>query len=128
MKYTHQESVYHKIKSFPRSPGVYLMKDKQGLIIYVGKANDLRQRVGNYFGNQDNRYQVDFLMKRLVDVDFLETNNEKEALLLENSLIKKHKPRYNVFLKDDKTYQGLKITMKDDFPRLMTTRKIKKDG
>lgn len=117
-----------KIKSFPRSPGVYLMKDKQGRIIYVGKANDLRQRLGNYFGNHDNRYQVDFLMKRLEDVDFLQTNNEKEALLLENSLIKKHKPRYNVFLKDDKTYQGLKITVNDDFPRLMTTRKIKKDG
>lgn len=117
-----------KIKSFPRSPGVYLMKDGQGRIIYVGKANDLRQRVGNYFGNHDNRYQVDFLMKRLTDVDFLQTNNEKEALLLENSLIKKHKPRYNVFLKDDKTYQGLKITMQNNFPRLMTTRKIKKDG
>jgi excinuclease ABC subunit C len=117
-----------KIKSFPRSPGVYLMKDKQGRIIYVGKAKDLRQRVNNYFGNHDNRYQVDFLMKRLDDIDFLQTNNEKEALLLENSLIKKHKPRYNVFLKDDKTYQGLKITMKDGFPRLMTTRKIKKDG
>jgi excinuclease ABC subunit C len=117
-----------KVQSFPRSPGVYLMKDKQGLIIYVGKAKNLRQRVRQYFSNHDERYQISFLMKRLCEIDFLQTSNEKEALLLENSLIKKHKPKYNIFLKDDKTYLGLKVNVKHKFPRIFPTRHIKKDG
>lgn len=104
------------------------MKDKTQRIIYVGKAKNIRSRVRQYFGQHDKRAQVKFLMAKVVGIDFLETRNEKEALLLENSLIKKHKPRYNVFLKDDKTYQGAKVNIKHDFPRLMTTRKIKKDG
>lgn len=117
-----------KLASFPTTCGVYLMKDRGGRIIYVGKAANLRQRVRSYFGGRDSRAQVRFLINRLADIDFLQTHNEKEALLLENSLIKKHKPRYNVFLKDDKTYQGMKLTMAHDFPRLVTTRKVKKDG
>ena len=104
------------------------MKDKASRIIYVGKAKNLRSRVRQYFGSHDTRYQIEFLMKKIVSIDFLETHNEKEALLLENSLIKKHKPKYNVFLRDDKTYQGLKITLASDYPRLVTTRRVKKDG
>ncbi len=117
-----------KVSGFPATPGVYLMKDKTGRVIYVGKAKCLKVRVRQYFGTHDSRYHVLFLMKRVVAIDFIETKNESEALLLENSLIKKHKPRYNMFLKDDKTYQGVKITMSHAFPRLIPTRKIKKDG
>lgn len=117
-----------KIASFPGSPGAYLMKDDKGRIIYVGKAKSLKSRVRQYFADQDERYQVKFLMQRVRDVDFIATRTEAEALLLENSLIKKHKPKYNVFLKDDKTYLGLKLTLKDEFPRLLETRRIKRDG
>lgn len=116
-----------KIQAFPRVSGVYLMKDEKGQIIYVGKAKNLRQRVRQYFTEQDSRVQIKFLMDRVFDIDFLQTATEKDALLLENSLIKKHKPRYNFFLKDDKTYLCLKITA-HDYPRLKETRKILNDG
>lgn len=121
-------NLLEKVKEFPKTPGVYLMKDTKGKIIYVGKAKNLRTRVRQYFSKHDTRHQISFLMARVEDIDFILTRTEKEALLLENSLIKKHKPRYNVFLKDDKTYSGLKLTLADDFPRLIKTRKIRKDG
>ena len=121
-------SLQEKTKSFPKGPGVYLMKEGSGRIIYVGKASNLRSRVRQYFSGKDSRYQISFLMARVSDIDFLETKTAREALLLENSLIKKHKPRYNVFLKDDKMYQGLKLPVQEKFPRLLTTRKLKKDG
>jgi len=117
-----------KVKSFPASPGVYLMKDSLGRIIYVGKALDLKKRVASYLGDRDKRYQVGFLMKRVADIDCLVTDNEKEALLLENTLIKKHRPRYNLQLKDDKSYVSIKLSLKDRFPRIYLTRQIKKDG
>ncbi|MBI3540610.1 MAG: excinuclease ABC subunit UvrC, partial [Deltaproteobacteria bacterium] len=117
-----------KIDSFPQSPGVYLMKDAQGRVIYVGKANELRKRVQTYFRDQKERVQIRFLMNRVTDIDFLVTDSEKEALLLENTLIKKHKPRYNLQLRDDKSYLSLKLSVKDPFPRLYVTRQIKKDG
>lgn len=117
-----------KSRGLPTSPGVYLMKDAKGQIIYIGKAVNLRVRVRQYFAQNDSRYQVRFLMQRLVDLDYIVTRTEDEALLLENSLIKKHKPRYNVFLKDDKTYLALRLSVKDDYPRLTTTRKIRRDG
>lgn len=123
-----EEQIRQSVSQFPSQPGVYLMKDKALRIIYVGKAKNLKQRVKQYLTGHDERYQVKFLMERVVQIDYVITSNEKEALLLENSMIKKHKPRYNVFLKDDKTYQGLKITAKHDFPQLLTTRKIRKDG
>lgn len=104
------------------------MKDKKGQIIYVGKAKNLKSRVRQYFNEHDTRYQIRFLVSRIDDIDFIETRTESEALLLENSLIKKHRPRYNVFLKDDKTYKGLKITLPHKFPRLIETRRLKKDG
>ena len=116
------------ISHFPTTSGVYLMKDANQKIIYVGKAKNLKSRVKQYLNQTDKRYQIQFLMARTVTIDFLITDSEREALLLENSLIKKHKPRYNVFLKDDKTYLGLKVTVKDDYPRLLESRKLKKDG
>jgi excinuclease ABC subunit C len=124
---SHISDLKEKIKDFPKSPGVYLMKDSKGKIIYVGKAKNLKSRVNQYVNFSDKRYQIKFLMERVRQIDFLITASEKEALILENSLIKKHKPRYNVFLKDDKTFIGLKLTVQDDFPRLLETRKYRTD-
>lgn len=122
------DTLQDKVKKFPTSPGVYLMKNAKGQIIYVGKANNLRSRVAQYFSKKnDGRYQIRFLMKRARDIDFLLCSNEKESLLLENSFIKKYRPRYNIFLKDDKSYVSLKLTP-HEFPRLDVTRLIKKDG
>lgn len=122
------ETLQDKVKKFPALPGVYLMKNARGQVIYVGKAKNLRSRIAQYFSKKtDGRQQIRFLMKRVRDIDFLLCNNEKESLLLENSLIKKHRPRYNIFLKDDKSYVSLKLTA-HEFPRLDMTRVIKKDG
>ncbi len=119
----------HKITSFPQRPGVYLFKDKDGEIIYVGKAKKLRARVRQYFAKElDERPQVQFLMKRVRDVDYIVTDTEKEALLLENTLIKKHQPRYNVSLKDDKTFLSIRIGLEHQFPGISATRHPKKDG
>lgn len=114
--------------NFPSASGVYLMKDSRGQIIYVGKAKDLKKRVRQYILKNDSRTQISFLMSRVKTIDYIITDSEQDALLLENSLIKKHKPKYNLFLKDDKTYRGLKLTIKDNFPRFFETRRIKKDG
>jgi len=98
-----------KMTSAPRSPGVYIMRDAQGKVIYVGKANDLRSRISSYFTGRDTRPMAPFLMTRVSDIDFITTATEKEALILENNLIKKHRPRYNVILRDDKTYYHLSL-------------------
>jgi excinuclease ABC subunit C len=122
-------SLEDKIRQLPASPGVYLMRDAQGEIIYVGKARSLRQRVRSYFGaSGDSRYQVKFLMARVVDIDVVLTDTEKEALLLENTLIKQHHPRYNLDLKDDKTYFSLRLDPAEPFPRFTLVRKIPRDG
>lgn len=105
------------------------MKDDRGGILYIGKANDLKKRISSYFGKtKENRHQIQFLMRRVQDLDHIVTENEKEALLLENTLIKKHHPKYNIQLRDDKSYLSLKLSTKDKFPRLYVTRQIKKDG
>ncbi|MBI2426143.1 MAG: excinuclease ABC subunit UvrC [Candidatus Hydrogenedentes bacterium] len=109
-------------------PGCYIMQDVKGKPIYVGKAKNLRARVRTYLNASDTRYSVKFLMKRVARIDFLVTQTEKEALLLENSLIKQHRPRYNVQLKDDKTYISLRIDTRQDFPRITIVRRYKKDG
>jgi len=116
------------IRSFPTSPGVYLMFDSDGVILYVGKARNLRQRVRSYFGNTDGRPQVRFLMARVTEIRFTVTDTEKEALLLENNLIKQHQPRYNLNLKDDKTFFSLRIDLRERFPRFTVVRKIVRDG
>ncbi|NJD91905.1 MAG: excinuclease ABC subunit C, partial [Geobacter sp.] len=117
------------IKHFPAAPGVYLMKDDTGRIIYVGKALNLRKRVGSYFTkSSDGRYQSRFLMQRVVKIDWLATDTEKEALLLENSLIKEHRPRYNLSLRDDKTYFSLRLDPREEFPRITINRKVQRAG
>ncbi len=117
-------SLEEKIQQFPTSPGVYLMRDAAGEIIYVGKARSLRQRVRSYFSaSGDSRYHVKFLMAKVADIDVVLTDTEKEALLLENTLIKKHHPRYNLSLKDDKTYFSLRLDPDEEFPRFSVVRK-----
>lgn len=122
-------SLTEKIQSFPKTPGVYWMKDANGEVLYVGKAKDLRDRVKAYFRKEGKgRYQIDFLMQRTAKIDYCTTRNEQEALLLEEKLIKKHKPRYNLSLRDDKTYPSLKLNLRHPFPGLFVTRRLAKDG
>jgi len=105
------------------------MRDREGVVIYVGKAKSLRQRVKTYFSRSgDARYSLRFLLPRVHRVDTLITDTEKEALILENTLIKKHRPRYNINFKDDKTYFSLKFSLNEEFPKLSLVRKVKKDG
>ncbi len=121
-------TIAEKLTTFPGRPGVYLMRDKAGKVIYVGKAKDLRGRVRAYFNSPDERSQVEFLVRRVDDIDVLVTSNDKEALILENNLIKQYKPRYNIRLKDDKSYLSIKVTTQHPWPRILATRKIVKDG
>lgn len=117
------------INNFPNSPGVYIMKDDKGTVIYVGKARELKKRVKNYFqAARDSRYHVRFLMQRVATLEYIVTDTEKEALILENTLIKQHRPRYNINLRDDKTYFSLRMDMKEEFPRLSIVRKVPADG
>jgi excinuclease ABC subunit C len=117
-----------KLTNLPSRPGVYLMRDNNGKVIYVGKAKDLRARVRAYFNRADERSQIEFLVRRIEDIDTLVTANDKEALILENNLIKQYKPRYNIRLKDDKSYLSIKVTTQHAWPRILATRKIVKDG
>ena len=117
-----------KIKNAPPSPGVYLMKDRDDGVIYVGKAGNLKNRIRAYVSGTDSRGMVPFLVSRVCDVDFIVTKTEKEALILENSLIKEHRPRYNVNLRDDKTFVSIRIDTADSFPRFQLIRRPKKDG
>lgn len=122
-------SLEDKIQQLPASPGVYLMRDADGAIIYIGKARSLKQRVRSYFStSSDSRYHVRFLMARVTDIEVLLTDTEKEALLLENTLIKQHHPRYNLDLKDDKTYFSLRLDPREEFPRFTLVRKMPRDG
>jgi len=117
-----------RLEGLPSRPGVYLMRDRHGKVIYVGKAKDLRARVRSYFRGGDGRSQIQFLLRRAEDIETLVTGNEKEALILENNLIKQYKPRYNVQLKDDKSYLSIKVNIRHPWPRIVATRKIVKDG
>jgi len=117
-----------RLASVPTSPGVYLLKDAQGKVIYVGKAVSLRARVRSYLRGGDERSQVRFLVGKLADFETLVTASEKEALILENNLIKQYHPRYNIRLKDDKSYVSVKVTVQEPWPRVLVTRRIVKDG
>jgi len=120
--------IARKLDAVPAEPGVYLLRDGAGKVLYVGKAKSLRSRVRAYFrDNGDTRFQVRFLMSRVRDFDTLVARSEKEALILENNLIKQYKPRYNIRLKDDKSYLSAKVT-NHPWPRITVTRKIIKDG
>jgi excinuclease ABC subunit C len=118
-----------KLESLPASPGCYLFKDKQGAVLYVGKAKSLRARVRSYFqdGNSDVRAFIPFLRKLAVDLDTIVTQSEKEAAILENNLIKEAKPRFNVKLRDDKEYLSLRLSSEHPWPRLELVRKPKAD-
>src|SRR5882762_4162173 len=123
-----------KLKEIPRSSGVYLHKDAAGKILYIGKAKNLRNRVRSYF--QAARSSADFsydlktseLVRQIADVEIIVTDNEVEAFILEATLVKQHKPRYNVNLKDDKSYPHLKLTINEPFPKAVITRRVQKDG
>jgi len=117
-----------KMTSAPRCPGVYMMQDASGKVIYVGKANDLKNRISSYLTGRDTRPMAPFLMARASDIAFITTATEKEALILENNLIKKHRPRYNVILRDDKTYYHLSLDPAETFPRLRLVRKRQNDA
>jgi excinuclease ABC subunit C len=119
------ERLKERLKEVPDRPGVYLHKNAEGEVIYVGKARNLRNRVGSYLvgrGRTDPRLMT--LVMEIDGIDFVTTNNELEAILLENNLIKTHQPRYNILLRDDKTYPYLKVTLSEDFPRVVFTRRV----
>ncbi|NWF91681.1 MAG: excinuclease ABC subunit UvrC [Syntrophaceae bacterium] len=117
-----------KIEHLPTSPGVYLFKDHKGTILYVGKAGNLRHRVSSYFQKPTGKDTKTLTMiEKVADVGTIVTDTEKEALILENHLIKEHRPRYNVKLRDDKSYPCLRLSVEDEFPTLTIVRRIKKD-
>src|SRR5467141_1501378 len=118
-----------KIRAIPTSAGVYLYKNAQGEIIYVGKAKNLRSRVASYFrAAREQDAKTDTLVREAVDVDYIVVANNKEALALENNFIKQRKPRFNILLRDDKTYPYVKLTLGERFPRVYVTRRLRKDG
>ncbi len=121
--------LYEKIRSLPTQPGVYLYKNADGEVIYVGKANNLRSRVRSYLleASQANA-KTGSLMREAVDIETILVANEHEALALENNLIKQRKPRFNILLRDDKTYPYVKLTLGDRFPKVFVTRRVRKDG
>ena len=117
-----------ELKKLPSSPGVYIMHDKKDEIIYVGKAVALKNRVRQYFqSSRDKSPKILQMVSKIASFEYIVTDSELEALVLENNLIKEHRPRYNTMLKDDKTYPYIKVTVKENYPRIMVTRQIKKD-
>lgn len=120
-------SLKEKLKSLPNKPGVYLFKDKSGVILYVGKAKSLRKRVSSYFKKPAD-IKTGILLDRLYDIDYIIAGSELDALILEDELIKKYKPRYNISLRDDKAYPFLKLTVNEEWPRLFLSRRKEKDG
>lgn len=121
------EFIQNLLKALPNNPGVYQYYDVEGKIIYVGKAKNLKKRVASYFNKESENGKTQILVKKIVDIKFIIVDTELDALLLENNLIKKYQPRYNVLLKDDKTYPWICIK-NERFPRVFTTRNIVKDG
>ena len=121
------ELIKHKLELLPDSPGCYIHKDKNGKIIYVGKAKNLKNRVRSYFHGSHNT-KTELLVSEIEDFEYIVTGSNTEALLLEINLIQENMPKYNIKLKDDKSYPFIKITVNEQYPRLMITRQIKKDG
>src|SRR5437899_891166 len=118
-----------KATGLPESPGVYLFKDAGGTILYVGKSRSLRNRVRSYF--LESRWadaKTGSLVREIADLDYIVVDNDREALALENNLIKQHKPKFNVLLRDDKTYPYIRFTAFEKFPRVYATRRLVKDG
>jgi len=128
MYYDRNMSLNSKLRSLPDEPGVYLFKDREEKVIYVGKAASLAKRVKSYFQKKPALPKDEILISKIADFDYMVANSEVEALILENNLIKRYKPKYNINLRDDKTYPMLKITTNEEFPRIYTTRKFVDDG
>lgn len=123
------EHLLDQISRFPEKPGVYLMKDSSDGLLYIGKAVNLKSRVRSYFlDTHIDRAQIPLMLKLLDHIDLIVTNNEAEALILEANLIRKHKPKYNIDLRDDKHYPYLKVTVQEPFPQLLVVRRVEKDG
>ncbi|MBR4024931.1 MAG: excinuclease ABC subunit UvrC [Firmicutes bacterium] len=121
--------IKENLKKLPETPGVYMHKDKLGNVIYVGKAVNLKRRVSSYFVNSaSHSSKVRSMVKNIEEFEYITCKTEMEALILECNLIKKYEPKYNVLLRDDKTYPYIKLTMNEDYPRLLKTRLVKKDG
>ena len=117
-----------ELRKLPASPGVYIMHDKKDDILYVGKAVSLKNRVRQYFqSSRGKSTKIMQMVSKIHRFEYIVTDSELEALVLENNLIKEHRPRYNTMLKDDKTYPYIKFTVSEDYPRIMLTRKLKKD-
>ena len=120
--------IEEELKKLPAKPGVYIMHDKDDAIIYVGKAISLRNRVRSYFRESTNKSpKIEKMVTKIARFEYIVTDSELEALVLENNLIKEHNPKYNTMLKDDKTYPYIKVTMGEDFPRVLFSRQMKKD-
>ena len=113
-----------KLKEIPKSPGVYEFLDSKGTVLYVGKAKNLKNRVGQYLNGHDDRPQLPYLMAEATDVRYTVVGNELESLYLENTLIKKYLPRYNIMLRDDKNYAFIKIDYSTEIPQIGYARKV----
>lgn len=122
------EQIEAKLKTLPDKSGVYIMKDENGTVIYVGKAKVLKNRVRSYFKNHNHPPKVAAMVSNVATFEYIMTDSEMEALVLENNLIKEHSPKYNILLKDDKTYPFLKLTLQEEYPKLVMTRTVKRDG
>ncbi|MDE0292210.1 MAG: excinuclease ABC subunit UvrC [Candidatus Dadabacteria bacterium] len=123
-----RQKILELSRSFPATTGVYIMKGPGGTPVYIGKAKNLRARVMSYFQRGSDRGQIPYLVREVDSIDYVVTEGESEALFIENSLIKRHKPKYNIRLKDDKTFSSLRLSVGERFPRLSRTRRIRDDG
>jgi len=129
MAHNSAEHLQERLDALPTKPGVYLMKDQEGHVLYVGKAVNLRARVRSYFhASAGHSPKIERLVAAIADIDFIVTASELEALILESNLIKRHRPKYNVRLKDDKRYPYVKITWQENFPRVLIVRRMERDG
>ena len=124
----HNDKIEEKLSTLPESPGVYLMKNSNGKIIYVGKAVILKNRVRQYFRKNEKTARIEKMVSLIHDFEYIITDTEDEALILECNLIKKYKPKFNVLLKDDKTYPYIKVGEKNGKPIIQLTRNLVKDG
>ncbi|MFN2252862.1 MAG: GIY-YIG nuclease family protein, partial [Candidatus Promineifilaceae bacterium] len=128
MSFSPPDNVQEILANLPKKPGVYMHKNSLGSVIYVGKAINLRSRVRSYFHTNVESIKTQRLRREITDIEIITTDSELEALLLENTLIKKYKPKYNVRLKDDKRYPYIKVHWADDFPKVTVTRRMVRDG
>ena len=123
-----RENLEGKLKALPRGPGVYLFRDEAGEVLYVGKAKSLRSRVRSYFQRGDGRFGAARLVERVDDVEVIVTRTEAEALHLEQNLVKRHRPPFNIRLRDDKSFPYIAVTLTDEYPRVMFTRERHRRG